>query len=88
VHKGEVDPGEDRLIVAWREFAEETEHELPDGPMIELGDIRQKSGKRVLAWAVQGILERTRERSAQQSAVMVRSVGTNRQPSAEDGLAK
>jgi predicted NUDIX family NTP pyrophosphohydrolase len=57
VLKGEVDPGEDRLIVARREFAEETGHELPAGPMIELGDIRQKSGKRVLAWAVQGDLE-------------------------------
>lgn len=57
VLKGEVDQGEDLLIVARREFAEETGHEPPDGPMIELGDIRQKSGKRVLAWAVRGDLD-------------------------------
>ncbi len=57
VLKGEVDPGEDLLVVARREFAEETGHELPDGPTIELGDIRQKSGKRVLAWALEGDLD-------------------------------
>ena len=57
VLKGEVDPGEEPLVVARREFAEETGHELPDGPAIELGDIRQKSGKRVLAWAVEGDLD-------------------------------
>jgi predicted NUDIX family NTP pyrophosphohydrolase len=57
VLKGEVDPGEDLLAVARREFEEETGHEPPDGPMIELGDIRQKSGKQVLAWAVEGDLD-------------------------------
>ena len=57
VLKGEVDPGEDLLTVARREFAEETGHEPPDGPTIELGDIRQKSGKRVQAWAVEGDLD-------------------------------
>ncbi len=54
VLKGEVDPGEDLLVVARREFAEETGQELPDGPTIDLGEIRQKSGKRVLAWGVEG----------------------------------
>jgi predicted NUDIX family NTP pyrophosphohydrolase len=57
VLKGEVDPGEDLLAVARREFEEETGHEAPEGPSIELGDIRQKSGKRVLAWAVEGDLD-------------------------------
>ena len=57
VLKGEVDPGEDALEVARREFEEETGHELPEGPTVELGDIRQKSGKRVLAWAVEGDLD-------------------------------
>jgi predicted NUDIX family NTP pyrophosphohydrolase len=57
VLKGEVDPGEDLLVVARREFEEETGHPLPDGPTIDLGEIRQKSGKRVLAWAVEGDLD-------------------------------
>ena len=57
VLKGEVEPSEDLVDVARREFAEETGHQPPDGPMIELGDIRQKSGKLVLAWAVEGDLD-------------------------------
>ena len=57
VPKGEVEPGEDVVAVARREFAEETGHEPPEGPLIELGDIRQKSGKLVLAWAVEGDLD-------------------------------
>jgi predicted NUDIX family NTP pyrophosphohydrolase len=57
VLKGEVDPGEDLLAVARREFEEETGHRLPGGPTVELGEIRQKSGKRVLAWAVEGDLD-------------------------------
>jgi len=57
VLKGEVDPGEDLLAVARREFEEETGHPPPAGRTIELGEIRQKSGKRVLAWAVEGDLD-------------------------------
>jgi len=57
VLKGEVEAGEDLVTVARREFAEETGHQPPDGPLIELGDIRQKSGKTVLAWAVEGDLD-------------------------------
>jgi predicted NUDIX family NTP pyrophosphohydrolase len=57
VLKGEVETGEDLTAVARREFAEETGHALPDGPMTELGEIRQKSGKLVRAWAVEGDLD-------------------------------
>jgi predicted NUDIX family NTP pyrophosphohydrolase len=57
VLKGEVDPGEELLSVARREFAEETGFPAPDGPTVELGRIRQKSGKVVLAWALQGDLD-------------------------------
>lgn len=55
--KGEVEPDEVVAAVARREFAEETGHELPDGPMRELGEIRQKGGKVVVAWAVEGDLD-------------------------------
>ena len=57
VLKGEAEPGEELEAVARREFAEETSHELPEGPMIGLGEIMQKSGKLVVAWAVEGDLD-------------------------------
>jgi predicted NUDIX family NTP pyrophosphohydrolase len=57
VLKGESDPGEELEAVARREFAEETGHPLPDGPLIHLGEIRQRSGKLVTAWAVEGDLD-------------------------------
>ena len=60
VPKGEIEPGEERMDVARREFLEETGHAVPAGPLIELGQIRQKSGKVVLAWAVRGISIRRR----------------------------
>jgi predicted NUDIX family NTP pyrophosphohydrolase len=57
VPKGEVESGEELLAVARREFAEETGHVAPQGPLIELGDIRQKGGKLVIAWALEGDLD-------------------------------
>jgi predicted NUDIX family NTP pyrophosphohydrolase len=60
VLKGEVDPGEELLVVARREFTEETGHALDDDArFVELGDIRQRSGKVVFAWAVEGDLDPT-----------------------------
>ena len=55
--KGEVEPDEDVVAVARREFLEETGHTVPDGPLLELGDTIQKGGKLVLAWAVEGDLD-------------------------------
>jgi predicted NUDIX family NTP pyrophosphohydrolase len=57
IPKGEVEGGEELVAVARREFAEETGYDLPDTPLIALGEIRQKSGKLVLAWAAQGDLD-------------------------------
>jgi predicted NUDIX family NTP pyrophosphohydrolase len=57
IPKGEAEQGEELVAVARREFAEETGHELPDTPLIALGEIRQKSGKLVLAWAARGDLD-------------------------------
>jgi predicted NUDIX family NTP pyrophosphohydrolase len=53
IPKGLVDEGEDPLDGACREFREETGIE-PAGPFLPLGDIRQKAGKRVHAWAFEG----------------------------------
>jgi predicted NUDIX family NTP pyrophosphohydrolase len=55
--KGEYEPGEDALAAARREFQEELGVAPPDGPSEELGEIRQKSGKRVRAWAIAGDLD-------------------------------
>jgi predicted NUDIX family NTP pyrophosphohydrolase len=63
VLKGEAEPGEDPQAVARREFAEETGSQPPDGPMLELGEIRQKGGKIVVAWALAGDLDPTTARS-------------------------
>ena len=52
IPKGELDESEEALPAACREFSEETGHEI-DGNFIELLPIRQKSGKTVLAWAVE-----------------------------------
>ena len=53
VPKGELD-GEEPLAVAHREFEEELGFAPPTGELLYLGEIRQKSGKRVEAWAVAG----------------------------------
>jgi predicted NUDIX family NTP pyrophosphohydrolase len=57
IPKGEVEPGEDPPAVARREFEEETGHPPPDGAYLSLGEIRQKSGKYVVAWAAEGDLD-------------------------------
>jgi predicted NUDIX family NTP pyrophosphohydrolase len=57
IPKGEVEPGEELLAVARREFAEETGLEPPDGEPIPLGSIVQKGGKVVHAWAIEGDLD-------------------------------
>jgi predicted NUDIX family NTP pyrophosphohydrolase len=57
VIKGEFEPGEEALDVARREFAEETGFTPPPGEPIALGEIRQKGGKIVEAWALEGELD-------------------------------
>jgi predicted NUDIX family NTP pyrophosphohydrolase len=57
IPKGEVEAGEEVVAVARREFKEETGHDAPGRPLLELGEIRQKSGKLVLGWAVEGDLD-------------------------------
>lgn len=51
--KGEIERDEDLLMAARREFLEETGL-LANGPFIELGSVRQKSGKEISAWAFEG----------------------------------
>lgn len=53
VIKGEHDEAEDPLEAARREWVEETSTPVPPGDWAALGEVRQKSGKRVRAWAVE-----------------------------------
>jgi len=55
IPKGEVQPGEDLLTRAQIEFEEELGVKSP-GNYIPLGSIKQKGGKTVHAWAVEGDL--------------------------------
>jgi predicted NUDIX family NTP pyrophosphohydrolase len=52
VAKGEHGEGDDPAATAEREFREETGREAPPGPRIDLGELRQASGKRVRVWAL------------------------------------
>jgi len=53
IPKGEYTGDEAPLAAARREFAEELGF-APEGEFIYLGEIRQKGGKTVMAWAVEG----------------------------------
>ncbi len=57
IPNGLVEEGEEALDAARREFTEETGFPCPEGPMISLGEAKQKSGKTVSAWAVEGNLD-------------------------------
>lgn len=56
IPKGEIEPGEDALAAAIREFAEETGTTLA-GDFRALPPIRQPGGKRVRSWAIAGDLD-------------------------------
>src|SRR5947209_2261466 len=57
VPKGEYEPDEDALAAARREFAEELGAPPPEGSVHDLGEVRQKSGKLVRVWGLEGDLD-------------------------------
>ena len=59
IPKGEVEGDEDLVAVARREFEEETGTPLTtaEADLLGLGEIIQKGGKRVVAWAAEGDLD-------------------------------
>ena len=57
IPKGEYAAGEEPLAAARREFEEELGSAPPDGPAEDLGEIRQKAGKVVRAFAIAGDLD-------------------------------
>lgn len=61
IPKGEIEAGEAQLETAIREFKEEVGVTVnPDGRFLALGSIRQRGGKLVYAWAVEGDYDATR----------------------------
>src|SRR5262245_61904383 len=62
IPKGEIDGDDDLLRVARREFEQETGAPI-DGDFIELAPLRQRSGKTVHAWALEGDLDASSIRS-------------------------
>jgi predicted NUDIX family NTP pyrophosphohydrolase len=52
IPKGEQAAGEDPLTAARREFREELGRPVPDGELLDLGTVRQGSGKTVSIWGV------------------------------------
>ena len=59
IPKGEYETDDDPLQAAQREFAEELGTTPPDGRPVDLGEVQQKSGKVVRAWALEGDLDAT-----------------------------
>lgn len=58
IPKGEVEEGEDPVVVASREFTEELGVDPPDPvTWVDLGEIVQKGGKRVRCFAARGDLD-------------------------------
>jgi predicted NUDIX family NTP pyrophosphohydrolase len=56
IPKGVLDPDEDPEAAARRELAEETGH-VVEGPLLDLGTVRQKSGKVVHGFAAEDDLD-------------------------------
>jgi predicted NUDIX family NTP pyrophosphohydrolase len=57
IPKGEHEPDEEPLVAARREFAEELGTPSPDGDVVDLGEVRLSSGKRIRAFALEGDLD-------------------------------
>jgi predicted NUDIX family NTP pyrophosphohydrolase len=63
IPKGEADDAEDLRACAAREFEEELGVTLPDDRLLDLGEVKQKGGKVVRAFAIEHDLDVTAVRS-------------------------
>jgi len=52
IPKGEYEEGTDPLVAAQREFEEETGNTIAAAEFIPLGEVKLKTGKIIIAWAV------------------------------------
>ena len=62
IPKGVIDPEEEPMDAALREFTEETGI-TPQGPFAPLGSVRQRAGKTIHAWAWEGDADANRTTS-------------------------
>ncbi|WP_421843516.1 NUDIX domain-containing protein [Mycobacterium sp.] len=79
IPKGEYSDGEDPWAAAKREFSEEIGLSVPDAPRIELGRLKQPSGKVVTVFAVSGVLDVADARSNTFELEWPRGSGTMRE---------
>jgi predicted NUDIX family NTP pyrophosphohydrolase len=54
IPKGELEDGDEALATARREFEEELGSPLPPVDLVELGEVKQQSGKRIVVFAGEG----------------------------------
>jgi predicted NUDIX family NTP pyrophosphohydrolase len=58
IPKGQCEAGETSIETARREFEEEIGRPAPEGDVIELGEVRQSGGRKIVeAWAIEGDLD-------------------------------
>jgi len=57
IPKGEYAEDEPAIDAARREFVEELGLPVPDGEMVDLGEIKQSGGKVVTVWALEGDID-------------------------------
>jgi len=57
IPKGEINPAEAPLAAAYREFHEELGFAAPAGEPLDLGTVKNKSGKLIYCWALRGDLD-------------------------------
>jgi predicted NUDIX family NTP pyrophosphohydrolase len=77
--KGEYEQGENAYAAARREFEEETGLPAPVGEALALGELRQRSGKRIVAWAIEADLDASKLSSNTFSIEWPRGSGRQRE---------
>ncbi len=77
--KGEYEEGEDAYDAALREFEEETGSPPPRGEPLALGEVRQRSGKLIVAWALEGEFDPSRLASNTFTLEWPRGSGSSRE---------